>query len=279
MKKKTAALAILALTIIAMSAFTALHSSGEIFYSGSPFDGGTCAQCHSGGVSIPTVTVNASPAFGSGNTYNPGTSYTLTVTVSGTYAKYGFNTEVLDSNSPGGANDAGICGPAVSANCTKYFFAGNPTNYTHNVPSGSAGSAAFSFQWTAPATGPAYIYTSGLGVDFGGSTAGDRVATYSVMLSPFVGITNYNEKFVNLTVFPNPASDNIRVNYTLAESGKVSIKLYSITGEWIQDLFTGTQGGGQQSLDAHLPENLQRGFYLLKVNINNSQTLQKLFVL
>src|SRR6185437_7102060 len=85
--------------ILVLSASTVINSAGVANWSGSPVDGGTgsagtCANCHSGGSSTPTISVTASPAFGgSGNnlTYVASTTYTITVTPGGSYSRYGFN--------------------------------------------------------------------------------------------------------------------------------------------------------------------------------------------
>lgn len=277
-KRRFLVFAVLAVGVILSSAFTALHISGYIYATGSPFDGASCAQCHSGGATTPTVAVTAAPAFGSGNTYVPGSTYTITVTVSGSYAKYGFNTEVLDSNSPSAVNDAGVCGPAVSSNCSRFTSSTLPTNYTHNVPSGSAGSATFSFQWTAPASGPVYIYTAGLGVNNNGADNGDKVKTNSLVLSPTVGINAFATAKIKFAVYPNPAIDKVRISFYARQNSTVNIQLYDLEGNLVKELLQTTCAYGPQIMEVPLPEGLAHANYLLKLRVNNEEALQKLSV-
>ena len=193
--KKVIVLAFAGAAIIVTSAFSVLHSSGMTLHTGSPYDGATCSSCHSGGSTTPTVTITANPAFGTGNTYTPGTAYTVSVNCSGTYPKYGFDLEILNSTSSTSALDAGTFGTIVTSNCKKVVTSGQPTNITHTVASGSSNAATFSFHWTAPNSGTAYLYCAGLGVNNNGSTSGDKVKTASLTLTPSnvplsVAITN-----------------------------------------------------------------------------------------
>ncbi len=275
--KKAVIFLMLAIIIFGASAFTVLHTSGYAYASGSPYDGSSCALCHGGGPTTPTVIVNANPAFGSGNTYSPGSTYTLDVVVSGAYPKYGFNTEILDSNNPNVVNDAGICGPPVSANVSKIpASGGNPTNYTHNFPIGSAGSTTFSFQWTAPASGPVYIYTSGLGVNFTSTSGGDKVATYSVILGPTVGIATHSESEIDFKIFPNPATDKVRLSFFAQEKSFVSVKLYALNGQLIAELLNTICAHGPQISDINLPSDLSRGMYFVRIKMNDHEISKRL---
>ncbi len=265
--------------LVITSAFTAIHSSGHILAPGSPYDGATCAQCHSGGVTTPAVSITANPAFGVGDTYIPGQTYTININCSGNYPKYGFNAEVLDSNSPTTVNDAGICGAPVTSNCQKFAFSGNPTNYTHTAPSGVSNAATFSFNWIAPASGSVFIYAAGLGANNSGTNLGDKVQTTSLTLteSP-ADIIYHTQNETSLNVYPNPATDNLRINYTLNERSNVTIKLYNLSGELVADLINEKQGRGVQSVDVRLPMEIAKGMYMVKLTINGKQTIEKLLV-
>ena len=120
--KRTSLIFILTVSVlITVSAFTffdSLHSAGIAFETGSPYDfGSTCAQpgCHSGGTTTPTVTITSNPAFGIGNTFTPGMTYTINVIGSGSYPKYGFDLEILNSKKTT-ALDQGVFGNPVSNN-------------------------------------------------------------------------------------------------------------------------------------------------------------------
>ncbi|HXB41024.1 MAG TPA: choice-of-anchor V domain-containing protein [Bacteroidia bacterium] len=273
MKKKITILLALAFVVIAFSAFTILHSAGIKWYTGSPWDGGSCGDCHGGGATVPGVAITANPAFGSGNTYMPGTTYTITATVSGSYSKYGFNFEILNSQSTTTAADAGTFGSALTANCIKYTTAGLPTTMSHNA----ASNGIFSFQWTAPASGSCFLYCAGLGANNDGTSGGDfpKLVNMTLVQSP-VGITSYAKSAINLTLFPNPASERINLSYFLAERGEVVIELFSLRGEFITDLVKEVQDAGMQAIELRLPEGITKGMYFLKLRYRGEELAVKL---
>src|ERR1700739_2990701 len=92
--------------IIFLSGAAVVNSAGTYGWTGSPVDGGPgitgqCSSCHSGGASgTPTLMMSASPAFGGSGTaltYSPSTTYTITITPAGSYARYGMNCEIINS--------------------------------------------------------------------------------------------------------------------------------------------------------------------------------------
>ncbi len=280
MKRKLLLLCSAGLVILSSAFTVVVNKSGRTFATGSPFDGGTCASCHSGGSTIPTISITTNPILGVGNTYTPGGTYTVNVTVAGSYAKFGFDIEILDSNSPSTVNDAGIIGATVSGNCQTYTFTGNPTNVTHTTPSGTAGSAVFSFLWTAPMAGDVYMYTAGIGANNNNAKTGDRVASTSLIASPGVAtMEGYSADQGNFTFFPNPAESNLTISYELREGSKVSFALCNLSGQVIAELGEERTRPGQHQTHLHLPAVLAKGSYLLMMRVNGSEISRKLLVL
>ncbi|MGZ3866984.1 MAG: choice-of-anchor V domain-containing protein [Bacteroidia bacterium] len=290
MNRKITLPIISAIAILALSASTTIvNSSGVANWTGSPVDGGltqgTCAACHSGGSSTPTCSVTVSPAFGgSGNakTYAPSTTYTITVTPGGSYARYGMNLELINSTSTVTATyPFGTFGAAITTNCQVYSTSqtgGYPACVSHKSTSTTT---PFSFKWTSPASGTGYLYAVVLGANNTGNETGDKVsAVTAYTLTPATtGIDSHSSDLVSLNVFPNPATDNVRLTYTLAERSNVVVKLVNIDGEEVAALLNETQDHGPQAVDARLPLGIAKGMYMLKISINGKQTLQKLIVL
>jgi hypothetical protein len=284
MKKKYIIFAGVASAMLIISGFTfyrsVLHAGGMVFATGSPYDSGaTCGQvgCHTGGATVPNVIITATPAFGMGNMYTPGLTYTINVTCSGSYPKYGFDLEILDSTSPTAALDQGVFGSPVTSNCQVIANAGLPTNMTHLVPSGSGNSATFSFGWTAPASGTAYIYCSGLGVNMGGTVGGDKVKAISMVLPPMgMGVAQLSKSKVDLKVSPNPVADKIKVTYFLDEACQVSIGLYSMNGESVSGQLIEYHSSGKQENDFFIPSELPVGIYFLKLTTDKGYFLKKI---
>jgi hypothetical protein len=276
MENKFTLFTLIGLGVIVVSAFTIVKSSGEEWRSNSPWDGSTCSACHSGGSTIPTLSITAVPAFGAGNTYTANTTYTITATVAGSYTAYGFNLEIINTNAAAGAKNAGTFNTMLSPNTQIYAHTTDPSTLSHSAPS----NGIYSFVWTAPDSGKAYLYFAGLGVNLDGTDGGDKVGTTSMILTPVssAGIETYLNNDINLTVFPNPATDNVYLTYTLKEVGSVSIKLYNLNGDFVCSLLHKTQNIGLQNINAYLPVGLSKGLYLIKFTINDRQTTQKLMV-
>lgn len=279
MKRKILLLFCSALVILS-SAFTVVNKSGRTFTTSSPYDGSTCAACHSGGTTIPTISITTNPILGVGNSYTPGGTYTVSVTLAGSYAKFGFDIEILDSNSPNTVNDAGTIGGTVSGNCQTYTFTGNPTNVTHTAPSGSAGSAVFSFLWTAPMSGDAYFYTAGIGANNNNAKTGDRVTSTSLISSPGVAnVAEYAADQGSFTFFPNPAANNLTISYELREASTVSFALYAISGLRITELGEERSLPGSHQTTLHLPVGMAKGSYLITLRVNGTEVSRKLLLL
>ncbi len=136
-----------------------------------PSPSGTCSGCHGGGSTTPTVSISASPAFGVGDTYVPGQTYTITYQVTG-YSKFGFDLEMNDGNTASSMT-AGTLSAITNTRYTAKPYNRYPANITHNSPISSSSSAVF--QWVAPSTPTTvYLFSNALGVNGNGGTSGDK---------------------------------------------------------------------------------------------------------
>lgn len=277
--------------VLFLSAATVVNSAGVANWTGSPVDGGPgttgqCSACHSGGSTTPTLAVSASPAFGGSGTnltYAAGTTYIITITPTGSgYSRFGMNCEIISSQSATlGTYPFGTFGAAVTSNCKIYATSqtgGYPACVSHTS---SSTTTPFSFNWTAPISGTGYLYADVLGCNGNGSTSGDKVSgvtTLTLTPASSMGIASHAGNVDGFAVFPNPASDLVRINYTLKEKGTVSIKLYNLNGELVADLVNEVQEVGMQNTSANLPVGLTKGMYMVKLILNGVQTTEKLMV-
>ncbi|MCX6297162.1 MAG: T9SS type A sorting domain-containing protein [Bacteroidetes bacterium] len=86
---------------------------------------------------------------------------------------------------------------------------------------------------------------------------------------------NVNDLALNL--FPNPASDNVQVSYTLTAETTVTINLYDVTGKLVASDSKGAQDQGRHF--AHInTSDLAKGFYTVKVATGFGQSTSKLIV-
>jgi hypothetical protein len=282
MKKRSIILVLALVAVVTISGFTIINK--QIYMNGtataytlSPHDGaGDCSICHGGGTATPVITFSATPAFGTGNTYVPGTVYTLSYNVSG-YPKFGFDIELNAGNlttALGAGTNVALTNCQVTPNP---YSAGYPANVSHTAPIVSTSSATW--HWTAPASGTVYIYSAGLGANGDGTTSGDKVATYTLILNPTSssGINNYISNNFNLSFYPNPATESAHLTYNLTKSSTVSIKMYDIKGREVTKLLDETQSEGEQSLDVNV-SNLSKGIYIVNLNVDGEHSIKKLIV-
>jgi hypothetical protein len=282
--KKITLLFIVTLVLGSIVGFSVLELTGIAFYTGSPSDGGkTCSSnggCHSGGATVPTVSITATPAFGAGNTYVAGTTYTITVTGTGSYPKYGLGLEIIKANS-GASTDAGTFGAVVTSNCKKLTSTTKPTNIVQTAASGTSNKAVFSFTWTAPSSGSAYLYCALLGVNGTGSDTGDKATTTSLTLTQntssstpvIVGNT------FNATLFPNPAHDFVYLNYSLKESSDVKAEIFTMEGKKSASFNYNNQIAGEHRETINLSElNLTNGIYSVSITAGNNRVTKNIVI-
>lgn len=262
----------------------ALGTAGMLFFAGIESDNGkagatgspgeqTCSQsnCHTGSTdnSMGGSVILTSTDLVNWE-YTPGQTYTLTATVSQQgRSLFGIGLEAL---LPSGAN-AGNLVPGTGTTTKNATIAGNSRkNIVHNMNAGATANAhSFTFTWTAPATdvGPVTIYYAGNAANNNGTKTGDYIYNASQVVTP-AGV-NVQEQVITpftFSFYPNPATENITVNYSLEQSAKVTYTIYDLTGKQVQsDSSNRFPGAQQQNVDVN---NLQAGTYLLSVNVNGN---------
>lgn len=262
--KKTIVLFLFVLLALSIVAFDTLRQNGIAGRTGSPGET-TCTACH-GAASTGTISISISPSFSMG--YMPGSSYTISVTVSESgRSRFGFDCEALTAGNTNGGTLAVIAGTTD----VKTLASGTKTNITHTGTGNStANSHTFNFRWTAPASGSGTItfYTAGIAANGDGiDNAADHTYKTSLPVSEMtMGVSQTNLSDIRLSVFPNPASEKITLSYMLEKNDHVSARLYSISGSASYDLFSEMQNEGQQNKEVMLPE-LVSGIYLLRFSV------------
>jgi hypothetical protein len=279
MKKNLFLLLVGSAAVFSIAAVSMVHASGMSQYTNSPADTpGDCTSCHGGASATPVAHFTATPAFGTGNTYMPNVVYTLSYNVTG-YSQWGFDLELLNGNVCA-STDAGTMGAAVS-NCQILAAtnickgSGSTKNVTHNNTLATASKATW--KWTAPASGSVYMYSTAIGSN-GGQNPSKQVALAMVLNPSPLGIAENAGNTSDLKLFPNPASENLHLTYTLDKQSSVSIKLYDLEGRKVADLLNENLEAGEQSFDAALPSTLGKGIYNLNLSVDGVVTIKKLMI-
>lgn len=225
-------------------------------YTGSPGDGRDCADCHGGSSSTVSNWITSDiPAEG----YTPGTTYNITVTVSGS-GKKGY--EVSPQNTSGdllGTLIAGTGSKLVGSG--KYVTQSNASNSNPKV---------WNFQWTAPVAGTGEV------TFYGAFTVTEPVTKLSTLTVPEKSTIGIPENHPgNMVIYPNPSANNVNVSYFLLNNENVKISVYSLDGKLISVPVNEMQTEGQHNLQVN---NLQSGIYLVVLQTSSKKSIEKIVI-
>lgn len=234
--------------------------------SGAPFEN-SCAtsSCHSG-------TLNSGPggvtieSDASGNTWVPGQTYNLTVTVTQTgIQRWGF--EVLSGYSAIQNLSIGTT-LLTNTNETQIKTFSNKKYVTHRT-NGSFGSTdlkVWNFQWEAPATdaGDVTFYVAGNAANNNGQRTGDQIYTSSLTLfNNAVGVEEATAGLNAMQVFPTTVQDFVTVRLVNAHLQQLDLRLMNMNGQevahWVRKPALGSNFEENFDISA-----MPRGLYVLE---------------
>lgn len=253
MKKRIPLLTIIAMVVVVvfLAGFSGqdLKNSGgaPAGYTNSPGDGQNCTHCM-GGTAAPVTDWITSDIPSSG--YEPGNTYTLTLTSSGT-GKKGFQLSPQDLS----GNMIGTLIPGTGTELT-----GSGKYITHSsAPSGNP--TTWNFQWTAP--------SSGVGaVTFYASFAVTKLNTKTTTLTVNQSTVGVEEKnLAEMVVFPNPAKESVNVVCTNVTGGVLKLELVNIQGSTVGILAEEEAVPG--IWQKRFTPGMGSGIYFLRLSIDN----------
>lgn len=256
-------------------------------FSGAPGEG-TCASvgCHTGNSVITTGTFVQLSTVGGNNLnagYTPGTTYNLALNVSAANKpKYGFQITALTSSNTA-AGDFNI----TNVNSTVRTTQGGRIYVSHLNASSTA---AWTFQWVAPATdaGVVTFYIAANGANNNSLESGDQIYTTTYTVSTSAGLTQgsggstgikvLNADDNGINIFPNPVKDRLFVSYNMNENEEVSIDLFNLNGQLVQNLFNDFSNKGSYNESFSLNSNIQKGLYIVRMNMGDKTFFKKVLV-
>ncbi len=231
LKTKVAWLVVLAFAaLVTMSNAGGTIAAGHGGRTGAPFDtSGACGSCHTGGTSVPTVTVQLLSGTTPVTAYIPGGSYTLKIRVASagsasTGYHYGFQTVCVQSSTNNNINNWGAL-PGIAQNETwsgRNYIEQNATVFSVTYP-------AISIPWTAPVsgTGDVIFYAAGCVVNNNLLPTGDVGATGSLTITESSGCVPATLSTTYSNVTCNGYSDG---SINLTATGGTGVTGYSWTG-------------------------------------------------
>lgn len=92
-----------------------------------------------------------------------------------------------------------------------------------------------------------------------------------------VGIANANNDRAVTGVYPNPASENTSVEFSLRAKSKVAISIYDITGKMVEQTAASEYSSGNHSVNLNL-SGLENGVYFIRINSGNEITSTRISI-
>ncbi len=141
------------------------------------------------------------------------------------------------------------------------------------------------FNWTAPAAGTGVIsmWAALNAVNGNGAKdAGDKWNTTHLIINEWggtAGIDNTSNSISNfkLALFPNPASDNIHLTYSLNKRSAVSVKMFDLTGRLAAELLNEIQNEGEHHLNTGV-SSFSKGVYFVILNADGVKTGERIVI-
>jgi hypothetical protein len=279
-KKVTLAVFFISLFLITGNIFYKSNSNASgapAGYTGSPGDGGSdCTACHSGtSVTGPTGMIDSDIQFSG---YIPDSTYTISAYISESGVnKFGFEISPQDAN-------GNLMGTMTVTNSTETKLISNNKYITH-TSSGNTGtnnSKSWSFTWTAPSanSGDVTFYGAFNAANDNGTTAGDKIYTYSLTASEAIstGIPENMNVSTDCNVYPNPIRSAFSISYKNEKSGNVLVELLDLNGRVISKLLETNRSEGLQNENLEINE-INTGVYFIKITTAMSSYTQRIMVI
>jgi hypothetical protein len=292
------------LTVVTLSAFN-LGNPQRIYHGeggnasscGSPGELGTCTRsgCHGAGATpagLPdnagpgTLTLTSVPAM-VGNQYTPGQLYNMTVTVAQSgVRRFGFGCEILDNS---GNTNGHINNTAGTVTVTDHIntrtwqaYGTGRLSITHDTSGGfSNNTYSFHFNWTAPNAGfgivNVYLCGNASNNDLLADSADDIYSQHIILNEGPSAVNKVSSDCFNANVFPNPASNQITLQFNVSGTNNVNAALYSIEGKMIKQL----ENGNMETMDfakTYPINDLCKGIYILKVVVGDKNYDKKIII-
>lgn len=252
--------------------------------TGAPVPGGgveaNCTTCH---VTFELNSGTGSVTVSGPETYLPGETVTLTVTVdnttelAGDQLEQGFQVTVKDA----AFEPTGTLGLADDV---RTQFAWDDPAYVTHTSEGSLASS-WTVTWTAPATDPpaeVTAYAVGNAANGDGGTGGDYVYTDAFTMRAR-GVANEDERLPTAlrveAPYPNPlpAAHPLAVPFALENPGEVAVALYDAGGRMVAKVAAQAYGSGAHEA-VIAPDDLPAGVYFVAVEAAGAQTVRAISI-
>lgn len=239
--------------------------------SGSPASNNTtCTSCHAGSaVTVQTISITSDiPAPG----FAPNTDYTITVTGNdggASASRIGFSASVEDGNGHAGTLTAADSRTTVNNNFASHRSSSlTPTN----------GSNTWDLSWNSgSAEDGATVYVAMNFANGNGTTSGDVIETATLSLTKDGGVHLNEFSIAEMSVYPNPASEILNVEFNASRSQFAAISVIDLNGKVVISEKLGNINAGDHVISLPL-NSIPSGTYILHLSGEESTQTERFIV-
>jgi len=244
--------------------------------TGAPSEN-NCTQCHSGttqsGAAENTfVLLNG---FNPVTSYTPGATYNVSVSMTSTPAKKGFQATALSSTNVMAGNFTGqvVGGTAVSTASGRQYA-------NHTSASNTSANMAWLWTWTAPATnvGDVTFFVATNSANNNSVTSGDVIYLSQHIIGSTAAIDENESVKSNFVAGYNGETNAVKIDFTSLSAGAMFFNLVDMNGRSVFTYQMGSAQIGENSTSVKLPNDLKNGIYFVNVFVNNTPMSAKIQV-
>jgi hypothetical protein len=236
-----------------------------------------CTSCHNSSVfdgsneNILILMNGAVPV----NTYLPGSTYTISLSLASNPSKKGFQATALTSS----GQMAGMfsAGTNTSVNGTTKKYA------NHKSSSNTNATPFWTWTWTAPSinVGNVVFYVATCKANNNGSDSGDQIflSQHTISAQGSTGVNENTSPLSGMKVAYDAINRTVLLNFASLSSGEMTINFVDMNGRSVFKSEIGTAMVGENTHKVQLPSDLRKGFYVVHVLVNNNTASAKVQIL
>jgi hypothetical protein len=282
MKVKLYAFAAIAVFLLALTTTTDVYTNSALAppgKAGDPTNNATCANgsgCHGtstlDGTNVISLkigtTAGAQSVATSSFVPTANTTYFMTVDLTGSVQKYGFSVTALNADTNTPADSFTI------TNANQTFLHSNFNGVNYVAHKSASATKSWIYKWTAPATisGPINFYVTANLANGNGNETGDAIYKKVVSINGSTSVEDISS-LASVSLFPNPANENVTINYSLLNNEFVTAQIINEEGKVVKSLFGENQNVGVLQ-SSHNISDLAAGKYLMHISAAGKSTVK-----
>lgn len=236
-----------------------------------------CTSCHSGNV-LDGANENVLQVL-NGNVqvsqYIPGTSYTVSLSMSSNPAKKGFQATALDALGQMAGTFTAGSSTSINGSLRKYA--------NHKSTSNTNATSSWTWNWTAPSTdvGKITFYVASNGANGDNGFFGDKIYLSQHILTTQNGAATeeHLKQISKMSISHDAQNRKMNISFFSLKSGEMSINIIDVKGRSVFKTQIGTALIGENSHQISLPSDLSTGLYVVHLVVNNNAASAKLQIL